>query len=314
MNLIVDNIKERLTPRKILITLKEYVVMTFGMALYAFGWIGCILPAHSMGAGAAGLALLIYRLTGIPMGISVLCINGILLLIAGFIVGWNFGIKTIFCICMMSLWLSIWQSVFPEGWSLLTFLADSANPEPLFLRLLSAILGGIITGIGIAVCFHEGGSTGGTDIVSIIINKYRTISYGRIVMIVDFFVIGSAIFVKDLGIDAVIFGYIIIAVLSYTVDYIQSGNMQSNQIMIFSRDHYEEIADAITSRTHRGATLLDSKGWYTKEEGHVVLVVCRKRESTQMLKIVRAIDPAAFISVGSVMGVYGKGFEPLKKL
>ncbi|MBP3482501.1 MAG: YitT family protein [Alistipes sp.] len=314
MNLSVGDLKERITPRKVLITFKEYVVMTLGMALYAFGWIGCILPAKSMGAGAAGLALLIYHLTGIPMGISVLCINGILLLIAGFIVGWNFGIKTIFCICMMSLWLSIWQGVFPEGWSLLTFLADASNPEPLFLRLLSAILGGIITGIGIAICFHEGGSTGGTDIVSIIINKYRTISYGRIVMIVDFFVIGSAIFVKDLGIDAVIFGYIIIAVLSYTVDYIQSGNMQSNQIMIFSRDHYSEIADTITSRTHRGATLLDSKGWYTKEEGYVVLVVCRKRETTQMLKIVRAIDPAAFISVGSVMGVYGKGFEPLKKL
>ena len=150
--------------------------------------------------------------------------------------------------------------------------------------------------------------------MAIIINKYRTISYGRIVMIVDFFVIGSAIFVKDLGIDAVIFGYIIIAVLSYTVDYIQSGNMQSSQILIFSRSHYEEIAEAITTIRHRGATLLDSKGWYTKENGYVVLVVCRKRESSQILKIVRSIDPDAFISVGAVMGVYGKGFEPLGKI
>ena len=133
-------------------------------------------------------------------------------------------------------------------------------------------------------------------------------------IIVDFFVIGSAIFVKDLGIDAVIFGYIIIAVLSYTVDYIQSGNMQSSQILIFSRSHYEEIAEAITTIRHRGATLLDSKGWYTKENGYVVLVVCRKRESSQILKIVRSIDPDAFISVGAVMGVYGKGFEPLGKI
>ncbi len=314
MNMSIGRVKEQLTPKKMLITFKEYLVMMLGMAFYAFGWIGCILPSNSMGAGAAGLALLIYHLTGIPMGISVLCINGILLLIAGFIVGWNFGIKTIYCICMLSLWLSIWQGVFPEGWSLLAFLTDAANPEPLFIRLLSVILGGIITGIGIAICFHEGGSTGGTDIVAIIINKYRTISYGRIVMMVDFFVIGSAIFVKDLGIDAVIFGYIIIAVLSYTVDYIQSGNMQSNQILIFSRAHYQEIADAITTVRHRGATLLDSKGWYTKEDGYVVLVVCRKRETSQILKMVRAIDPDAFISVGAVMGVYGKGFEPLGKI
>jgi len=291
-----------LTGKKFAETILEYLLMTIGMFIYSFGWIACILPANTMGGGAAGLAVLIYHLTGLQMGVSVLLINGILLLAAGFVVGWKFGVKTIFCIVMLSVSMSLLQGWLPEGD---LFHLDS--------RLLSVILGAIFAGIGIALCFRQGGSTGGTDIVAMIVNRYRTISYGRILMVVDSTIILSAVFVSDLGVDAVIYGFVMVAVMGYTVDMIQSGNQQSSQIFVFTH-RYREMADTIIGTTCHSATIIDATGWFSKSNVKIVLVVCRKRESSMMLKMVRQIDPDAFISVGSVMGVYGKGFEALSKI
>ena len=170
-----------------------------------------------------------------------------------------------------------------------------------------------LAGIGIAICFRQGGSTGGTDIIAMIVNKYKTISYGRIVMTVDSMIILSSLFVGDMGVDSVIYGFVVTAVLGYTVDVIQAGNQQSSQIFVFTR-RYEAMADQIIATTRHSATILDATGWYSKEDIKVVVVVCRKRETSQLLKLVRGVDGDAFISVGSVMGVYGKGFEALNKV
>jgi uncharacterized membrane-anchored protein YitT (DUF2179 family) len=226
------------------------------------------------------------------------------------IVGWNFGMKTIFCIVMLSVSMTVLQPI----------LGDITSPgETLFAlnpvsdRILLVILGGIIAGIGISICFRQGGSTGGTDIIAMIINKYKTISYGRIVMTVDSMIILSSLFVGGMGVDSVIYGFVVTAVVGYTVDVIQAGNQQSSQIFVFTR-RYEAMADDIISSTRHSATILDAMGWYSKEGIKVVVIVCRKRETSKMLKLVRNIDPDAFISVGSVMGVYGKGFEALNKV
>ena len=168
---------------------KEYGLMSLGMLLYSFGWIGCILPVDGTGGGAAGLSLVLcnamQELFGIPVqiGTMVFIINAILLLIAGFIVGWNFGIKTIFSVAVLSVAMNFWQTVLPGG--------DFLHLE----RLLAVILGGILAGLGIALCFSQGGSTGGTDIVAMIINRYRTISYGKILIYSDFVIIGSSMLV-----------------------------------------------------------------------------------------------------------------------
>lgn len=174
--------------------------MTVGMFCYAFGWIGCILPAKCMGGGASGLSLLIYYATGetISIGVMVFIINAILLLIAGFIVGWKFGIKTIFCVCMLSFAMSTMQELFtqPDGTILDIFQLDN--------RLLSTILGGIFSGIGVSMSFAQGGSTGGVDIVAMIINKYRTVSYGKIVRAIDSVIISGALLLPEsaqIGID-----------------------------------------------------------------------------------------------------------------
>ena len=286
--------------------------MTVGMFCYAFGWIGCILPAKCMGGGASGLSLLIYYATGetISIGVMVFVINAILLIIAGFIVGWKFGIKTIFCVCMLSFAMSTMQALFtqPDGTVMDIFNLDN--------RLLSTILAGIFSGVGVAMSFAQGGSTGGIDIVAMIINKYRTVSYGKIVRSIDSVIIAAALLLPpaaNIGIDGVIYGFVMTAVFSYVVDMLMTGNQQSNQILIVSKD-YKAMADAMNNIAMRGATVIDAQGWYSKKQHNIVMVVCRKRDTPTILKIVQSVDPDAFITIGSVMGVYGKGFDALNKI
>lgn len=279
--------------------------MSVGMMIYSFAWIGCILPAKGVGGGAAGMSLVLTQALAhigidFQIGTMVFILNAALLLVAGFIVGWNFGIKTIFCVVVIALGMNFWQTVLPAG--------DFLHLE----RILSIILGGILAGIGVSMCFMQGGSTGGTDIVAMIINKYRTVSYGKIVIYSDFVIIGSSMLV-GYHIDSVIYGYVMTAIFGYTVDMIMSGNQQSSQVFIVTHD-YEKMAVAIADNIHRGVTLIDSQGWYSKEASKIVMVVCRKRETAMILKFVKTIDPDAFMTVGSVMGVYGKGFQALNKI
>ncbi len=285
--------------------------MSLGMFMYAFGWVACVIPAGGMGGGATGLSMIFNAIIpSISIGTFVFIINAALLIVAGFIVGWNFGIKTIFCISVLSVAMDVWGAVLPEN--ILAIYTESIDSH----NILLVIMGAILAGAGVALSFSQGGSTGGTDIVAMIINKYKTISYGKIVISSDFFIIGSSLFIAtDIasGIATVIYGYIMVAVFGYTVDLIQSGNQQSSQIFIIS-SKYDEIADAINHEANRGATLIDGKGWYSKNECHIVMVVCRKRDASGILKIARRIDERAFITMGSVMGVYGQGFEALNKI
>ena len=164
--------------------------------------------------------------------------------------------------------------------------------------------------------FAQGGSTGGVDIVAMIINKYRTVSYGKIVRAIDSVIISGALLLPEsaqIGIDGVVYGFVMTAVFSYVVDMLMTGNQQSNQIMIVCQD-YQAMADAMNNIAHRGATVIDAKGWYTKHSHNIVMVVCRKRDTPTILKIAQQVDPDAFITIGSVMGVYGKGFDALNKI
>ena len=211
---------------------------------------------------------------------------------------------------MLTIAMDVCDAVIPEN--ILVYYTQNIDSH----NILLVILGAVIAGTGVATSFSQGGSTGGTDIVAMIINKYKTISYGKIVISSDFFIIGSSLFIaSDLatGIATVIYGYIMIAVYGYTVDLIQSGNQQSSQIFIIS-PKYEEIATQINIEAGRGATIIDGQGWYTKNPCKIIMVVTRKRNASQILKIARRIDENAFCTMGYVMGVYGKGFEALSKI
>ena len=283
--------------------LKEYVLIHLGCILYAFTWAGIIEAAHGIGGGASGLALLIQYATGFPMGIGYIIINCVLVVVSLIIVGRSFGLKTIFAIGSIALWLNLFGAILPDN---LLGLADD--------KLLSAILAGALSGIAVGMCLLQGGSTGGTDIVAMIINKYRRVAYGRVVMVSDFTIIGASWFIYqarpdiDNALAMIIYGYVIVAVFTYTVDTMLAGNKQSSQILIFSR-RYSEIADEITQKLHRGVTILDGEGAYTGQPSKMLVVLCRKHETSNILRAVKQFDPEAFVSVSSVMGVYGKGFE-----
>ena len=306
--------------------------MTFGMFCYAFGWLICVLPAGGMGGGAAGLATIINAIAVeflpsiagfLSIGNLVLFINIVLLILGVMIVGWKFGIKTLYCIFTMSVMFNLVEAYIPQD-MMVNMLAevDASN-------LLLVVVGAASCGLGIAVAFMQGGSTGGTDIVAMIINKFRTVRYGKVLLMTDCGILIGSLFLSTTitvsGVETVIeplsaaayarviYGFIMIAVIGYTVDFVQSGNQQSNQIMIFCKD-YESMAEMINNKAHRGATLIDAMGWYSKTPSKAVMVVCRKRDTSTILKYVREEDPTAFITVGSVMGVYGQGFDALNKL
>jgi uncharacterized membrane-anchored protein YitT (DUF2179 family) len=327
----------KISSRSILVGIKEYILMTFGMFCYAFGWQMCVLPAGGMGGGAAGLATLINAILPTTLsegfftiGNLIFIINCILLILGVMIVGWKFGIKTLYCILMMSVMFNLVELLDP---ALVVNVFKGVDAW----RLLMVVLGAASCGVGIAVSFMQGGSTGGTDIVAMIINKFRTVSYGKVLLMTDCGILISSVFLTttvcmatDAGIvdpenpltispldpeafARMVYGFIMIAVIGYTVDFVQSGNQQSNQIMIFCKD-YESMANMIMTKANRGATLIDAMGSYSKTPSKAVMVVCRKRDTSTILKLVREEDPNAFITVGSVMGVYGQGFDALNKL
>ena len=296
--------KQNVQKSGFLISVKEYIIMTIGMCIYSFGWIGCVLPAKSTSGAASGLAIVISKALEntvgweIKIGTIVLCINVVLLIIAGLTLGWKFGIKTIYCIFALSMSMNIWQDILPAD--------DFLHID----RFLSMIIGGVITGFGVAITLMQGGSAGGTDIVAMIINKFRAISYGRVIFVLDLLIIASSLTV-GFSIDAAIYGYIMTLVFGYTVDMILAGNKQSSQVFIIS-PKYEEITRALNLELGRGVTLIESEGGYTHNHTKMVMVVCNNRETPAVMKYVKNIDPNAFMTVASVMGVYGQGFQPIK--
>ena len=282
---------------KIKTTLSDYIIIALGITLHVLSWSLFLIPAKITGGGITGLSVLGYYSMKIPISITYLAINSILVIIAIRTLGASFGIKTIFSMLVASILFS-----FTPG------LIEKPIVDDTFL---SAILGGILGGIGVGIIFTRGGSGGGTDIIAMIVNKYRNISPGRVIMYCDVLIIASGYLVFQSP-EKLVYGYVLMWVTTYTVDAFLSGNKASAQIFIFSRK-YEDIADFINSNVIRGVTIIDGTGWYTKENIKIVMTVIRKRETSRVFRKVKEIDPEAFISMGSVMGVYGKGFDNIKK-
>ena len=276
--------------------IKDYSIITFGLLMFAMGWLLFLIPAEITGGGVSGVAAVVFFATKIPVSITFLAINVILVLVAIRILGANFGIKTIYSIIVLTLFFAVFQNVLKKP-----FVEDN---------FLSAVLGGMAGGIGLGIVFSRGGSTGGTDIFAMIVNKYRNISPGRIILYCDVIIIASSYFVFQSP-EKLVYGYVTMWVVSYSLDSFLSGANRSAQMFIFSKK-YEEIADYINNEAIRGVTVLDGVGWYTKEDTKVVMSVVRKRETGAIFRKIKEIDPEAFITMASVMGVYGQGFEKLK--
>ena len=300
---------------------KSYVIITLGLLLYTLGWIVFLIPNNMVGGGVTGISAILLYAFNIPVSVSFFVINLILLLIALKVLGKAFGMKTVYAIIIASVFYEVVPPLIPE-----VFIQEIAISNG---KLLSAIFGGVCAGLGIGISFSQGGSTGGTDIVALMIVKYRNVSAGRVILLLDIFIIASSLLLPPneildangavVGVETwgqrfatILYGYILIGACSYSVDMFISGTKQSLQIFIFSKK-YAELADAITSQTGRGVTLIDGQGWYTKQQSKVVMVIMRKDDMSLLYRMVREIDKDAFLSVASVSGVYGKGFDEIKK-
>ena len=306
--------KDKILKSSVWNTIKEYCLITLGVGAYALGWSIFLLPNNLIGGGVSGFASIVFYATGIPMGATYLVLNILLILIGTKILGTGFGGKTIYAIIMTAVLLAVLPKVIPTD-----FIHEFALSNG---KLICTIIGGVIAGVGIGLSISQGGSTGGTDIVALVWCKFYPTSPGRVILLVDLFIISSSLlfpsytdtgellsFVDKLAV--VVYGLIQVTVSGYAVDMYISGTKQSVQAFIFTKKT-KEMADAIAFDMKRGVTVIPSKGWYSKEEREVLMVVTRKTDLNLLLRYVKTIDPDAFLSVSSVMGVYGKGFDTIK--
>ena len=312
---------------------REWALVTLGILIYVTGWALFLMPNNLVGGGVSGISSMIQYATGgaIQMGYSYFVLNAVLLIAAVVVIGMGFGAKTIYAIILASIGLRFLPDLIPAD--IIQTLALQNG------KLMSTLCGGLMAGIGIGMSISNGGSTGGTDIIALIWTKYRNVSPGKVILYIDFVIILSSLLIPSIVPDldpttgkqligpdgqplthlmpfsekvtTVIYGLILVTVNGRVIDSYLSGSQQSVQLFILSK-HYAEIADSITHDLHRGVTVLDGKGWYTQEATEVLMVITRKTDLNLLLRYIKAIDPDAFLSVSSVNGVYGRGFDTIK--
>ncbi len=277
--------------------IKSHLIITLGVIVSAIGWTAFLIPNNMLGGGVTGLSTIVYWTLNIPTGITIFVFNAILILIAFKSLGRRFALSTIYSVIITSVSFYFLQNYFGD----VPLIED---------KFLAVVLGAGLNGVACGLIFLEGSSTGGTDVVVIMINKYRNVTLGRLTLFINVVIISCSYFVfKDL--ELLIYSYVGLMITSYTMDLTMNGSKQSVQMFIFSSKP-KEIADRVGDEVHRGVTMIKGTGWYSKKESDIVMVVVRKTESQRVIRIVKQQDPAAFVSVNTVMGVYGKGFDAMK--
>jgi uncharacterized membrane-anchored protein YitT (DUF2179 family) len=293
-------------PNKILSVLWDYFLISLGTLIFCLAWTSFIQPNGLTSGGLTGLCTIVqYGTNGaIPIGWTYPIINGGLLILGFLCLGKSFGFKTIYVIVLSSALFSVLPNFNGEVWSLdLRVHMDN--------KLMVALVGAFMESVGIGMVLLRGGSTGGTDIVAMIINKYWPISPGKVYLYSDIFIIASLLLVPGSGVEDLIYAYVLMVGFSFGVDYVLLGNKSSVQILVFS-SKYKEIADHIIHDVQRGVTALQSVGWYSQKESKVLLIVARKQQMHEIVQEVKNIDKSAFISISSANSVYGEGFEEIK--
>lgn len=288
-----------MSSNKVMSVVWDYFLMTVGSLIFVMAWTSFLIPNGLASGGMTGLCTIIQYGTGIPVGITYPLINVLLLVLGFFSLGKGFGIKTIFVLALTSVLFEV-LPMFPV-------LEVTEFPD----KLLVAIVGATMESVGIGLIMLRGGSTGGTDIIAMIINKYWPVSVGKVYLFTDIFIITLLLVVPDKGIVDMIYAYVVMLGFSFGIDFVLLGNKSSVQILIFS-SKYEEIANHIINNVGRGVTALQSMGWYSQKDSKVLLVITRKTEMNEIIHEIKNIDSRAFVSVASAHSVYGEGFEEIK--
>ena len=291
---------------------KDYMFIVLGLLIYTIAFTVFLMPYQIVAGGVTGLSAIIYYATGFHLENTYIIINGILLIVALKILGLKFLMKTIFAIFTLYFMLKFAQEIIPKQENGLPFKLMGEGQD-----FMSMIIGCVLTGIALATVFTHNGSTGGTDIIAASINKFHpNVTLGNVLLAADFCIIGSCMFFPQFGTyleraHKVMFGFCVMAMENYTLDYVMNARRQSVQFLSFTRK-WQEIANAIGTETHHGVTILDGHGWYTGKEVKVLCILARKNESINMFRLIKMIDPNAFVSQSSVIGVYGEGFEEMR--
>lgn len=300
----------KMTKQDLIYEVRDYFNITLGLMLYTLGFTVFLLPYEIVTGGIAGIGAIVFYSTGFPVQYTFFIINAALIILALKTLGWKFLTKTIYATFMLTFMLELAQEIVVQ-------------PDGTFYKLLgegndfmSLVIGCIITGTALAVVFLNNGSTGGTDIVAAVVNKFHNISLGKALIMVDFCIIGSCLFIDSFGaiylrFRKVVFGLCTMLIECLMLDYVMYWQRQSVQFMIFSKK-YQEIAFAISRKTDHTLTILDGHGFWTGRPTKVLCLLAKKRESVQIFRIVKQIDPNAFVSQSSVIGVYGEGFDEMK--
>lgn len=299
----VGKIKTPVMPKlSVFSELKDYLMITIGLMIYAFAVTCFMLPYQITTGGVTGVSIIIYFATGLEIQNTYFVINAVLLILAIKVLGWKFCIRTIFAVFTLTFFLWLFQRLFQDAdGNLPRIVGDQA--------FMACVIGALLEGFALSVCFLNSGSTGGTDIIAAVVNKYRDVSLGNMMMIMDFIIITSCYFVFH-DWYRVVFGFATLIISSVTLDYVMNRRRQSVLFFIISEE-YERIADAIIANG-RGVTVIDAKGWYTKNERPVLLLLAKKRESVNIFRTIRLIDQHAFVSMSNVSGVFGEGFDKFK--
>ena len=283
---------------------RDFLSINLGMAVSSLGWAAFLLPYHITTGGLAGLLAIVYYLTGFPISAALLIINSALLLVAFKPLGWKFVAKTAYAVVALSTFLSLGQNMMTdEQGQLMQILGEGQDS-------MACVLGAILNGLGIGIVFLAGGSTGGWDVIAALINKYRNVSLGRVLLYLDLVVIGSC---WPLFHDwrMVVFGYVTLAVYTYALDLLVNSTRQDTQFIIFTNKS-QEICDRIIHETVHSVTIMNGEGYYSHQDIKVLITIVHKSEQVHILRMIQEIDPAAFVSQSRAEGVYGNGFNAIK--
>ncbi len=287
-----------LSAKRILSVIWDYGLVTVGTVLYCMGWTSFLIPNGIASGGGTGLCTIVYFATGIPVSYSFFVLNALLLILGFLLLGKAFGFKTIYVIVLSTVLFKI----LPDYECLVAHFDE---------RLVVAVVGGIVEACGIGLVLLRGGSSGGTDIAAMIINKYYPVSPGKVYLYSDLFIIASVLLIPGKTVEDMIYGYATMVTFSFMIDAVLLGRKSSVQILVFS-SRYQEVADFIISRMDRGVTAIYAQGWYSKEDSKVLLIVARKTQLHQITTAIKSIDNKAFVSVSTATSVYGEGFEEIK--
>lgn len=280
--------------------MKDFMFIVLGILLYAIGYTAFILPERVVMGGVAGLSALIYYATNIPAGISIFVLNITLLVIAFSALTKQFVVRTIVGVLLLSLFIGSLQPLF-QAFSIITAGED---------KFMHVLIGGMLSGAGLGVVFSHNGSTGGTDILTVLLTKHFNLSFGRAMQFIDCTIIGSSYLLFH-SMETIVYGIVFTLVASYVCDFVVNGSRQTVQFLIISK-HYKEIADTINRRVNRGVTVIEGKGWYSKENVEMLVVLSRKYESQDIFAVIKQIDPQAVVSQTFCHGVFGEGFDKIK--